>query len=178
MRLSQKLVVAICGRSCTGKSTVAEIIAKKHALPVRHCGNVVQRVAADLNVGISDLADDCHRRIDAETVDWVREAKDWRIVEGRHLDHVLVPVASAVLMVHFYASAETRAARWQPKARRAYAVADLKRLDFDDDVFRHRLYKGSRVLRPAMTIDTTCSTPEEIANCLTRRIDATRNGQD
>ena len=178
MRISQKLVIAIYGRSCTGKSTVAKIIADRFSIPIRHCGDVTQRAAADLNVDINDLTDDCHRKIDAETVEWVCEAKNWCLVEGRYLDHVLAPVAPTLILACFEASLQARAVRWQQKAQRmSYTVAGIKQLDCKDDAFRKRMYKSSGCIRPTITIDTTCLTPEEIANCLIKIVHAAQDGR-
>ena len=178
MRVSPKLAVAIWGRPCTGKSTVAKILAEKYDAPVRHCGDVTKRVAAYLNLDITDLTDDCHRMIDAETADWVRAAREWCVVEGRYLDQVLGSAASVVELVHFVASAETRAARWGQKAGQSCSVADIERVGIDDDAFRRRMYESFINLQPTLTVDTTCSTPEEIADFLGRRTHATKDGHD
>ena len=178
MCISEKIVIAICGGSCTGKSTVAEILAKLHAMPVRHCGAIARRAAETLRASVNDLTDDCHRRIDSETVDWVRKARQWSIVEGRYVDQVLGSLSTTVLVVKFHTVAATRATRCQQKTHRTCTVADIDRLDSDDEAFRVRLYKGVRLLQPAFTIDTTFLTPEEVANCLTQRINATKGGHD
>lgn len=166
MRVPQNIVLAIYGKSCTGKSAVAPILAERHSLQVRLCGDLVRRAAADLEVDIDELTDERHQEIDLQTVDWVRNAKAWSLVEGRFLNQVLVPVASAVRLVHFEASLQARAARWQEKTSRSHAVADVERLDAADDAFRERMYKEFGVLAPCVTIDTTHSTPEECANCV------------
>ena len=179
MRVSQKLVIAIYGRSCTGKSTVAEIIAQKHVLPIRHCGDVTQRMAAHLSVDVRDLTDYYHRKIDAETVEWIYEAGGWCVVEGRYLDQVLAPMAPRVMLVRFEASVETRAARWRQKAQRpCQTIADIRKLDSDDDAFRKGMYKGRQILQPAVTIDTTCPAPEEIAYSLIQKARVAKNGHD
>ena len=179
MRVSQKLVIAIFGRSCTGKSTVAKILAEKHSLRRRHCGDVAQRAAADLGVDVSDLSEDCHRKIDSETVEWICKTTGFCLVEGRYLDQVLAPVAPALILVRFEASLQTRAVRWHQKDQQGpYTVTDIKRLDSEDDAFHKRMYKGRPGLRPAITMDTTSLTPEEIANWLIYKTRATKIERD
>ncbi len=172
MRVPKNLVLAIYGRSCTGKSTVTRIVAERYALRVRLCGDLVRRAAEDLGVDIDALPDNQHREIDSQTVDWVCDAEGWCLVEGRYLDQVLASVESAVCLVCFEASVEARAARWQEKTGRPHMVGDVERLDAADDAFRQRMYKGSRALAPCLTIDTTHLTSEECANCLMLKTEA------
>lgn len=178
MRLPQNVILGIYGRSCTGKTTVAKVLAETLACPVRYCGELVRAAAKQTGLDVDNLPDDSHRQIDEQTCTWAFTPRSSSIVEGRYLDYVLSPGATTLCLVRLEASLETRLLRWQEKTDTMCSVTDFTRLDSTEDAFRFRLYQRRRPLMPSTTIDTTYSTPDEIAQCLIRMAQTEMNGRD
>lgn len=129
--------VAIYGRTCSGKTTVAKAVAEMLSVQsVRHCGEVVKRFASDRGVKVRDLTLADHRDIDAETMAWARYATNSppSVAEGSFLNYVLAD--SDYFLVELVASPATRQTRG---ASRIPAI-DTTARDLDDSSLACKLY--------------------------------------
>jgi len=170
MCFPQNVILAIYGGSCTGKTTVAKVLAERLACPVRCCGELVREAAKTADVGIDKLPYKAHKRIDEQTVAWLETTTRPSILEGRHLHYVLAPGTAFIFFVRLEASVPSRSLRWQVKSGGASPTSKVTMLDTEDDVFRLRLYPNRRPVTPSFTVDTTSLTPEETAQCVVMRV--------
>lgn len=178
MCFPQDVILAIYGGSCTGKTTVAKVLAERLACPLRCCGELVREAATNAGVEIDKLPDKTHRRIDEQTVMWAFTSTRPSILEGRHLHYVLASRATFVFLVRLEASLSSRALRWQQKSGGEHTRSDVTMLDAADDAFRLRLYPNRRPVTPSITVDTTSLTPEETAQCVVLQVQATAREHD
>jgi cytidylate kinase len=111
------VVIGLVGKSGVGKTVVAEALARRLGVAVRHCGEVVKRRADELKVAFHELPKKEHYRIDAETIELARNATGLVIMEGRFLDVVLRGVPN-VLLVHLTASREELLRRKEKRGRK------------------------------------------------------------
>lgn len=88
--------IAVTGESCTGKTTIARLLASHFNCSVRHCGEIVKCRANELDVHFADLPEDEHRVIDDETKRIVEETERLIVVEGRYLLEILKSVKDVV----------------------------------------------------------------------------------
>jgi cytidylate kinase len=90
MHLSSKLIIAIFGPSCVGKTTLARVLGAKLGIPIRSCGTVLREEAFRLGISLDSISLEVHHRIDAETRNFAEQATGSTIIEGRYLDVVLI----------------------------------------------------------------------------------------
>jgi cytidylate kinase len=146
------MIVALCGPSCTGKTTIAELVRNHTGLPLRCCGNTVKQKANELGVPVAELPDGEHRAIDAETVRWATSNSPC-LVEGRYLQYVLAPIGSQVHLVSLEASDEDRRRR-MVKTGRLERLEHFEKAEKIDHEFAKRMYKGRR-LRPSLVVNSS-----------------------
>jgi cytidylate kinase len=138
------MLIAICGGSCTGKTTIAELLALQTGFPIRHCGRVVVDMAKSLGVDVALLPVSIHKSIDAGTVSWATSRFNIpAIVEGRFLDFVLKDYAAPLLLVRCIASTEFRSACWTQRLGTSAAPTNIKSLDTEDEVLCASIYSSS-----------------------------------
>ena len=178
MCFPQNVILAIYGGSCTGKTTVAKVLAKRLACPLRCCGELVREAAQTMGVEIDKLPDKTHRRIDGQTVTWAYTVARPSILEGRHLHYVLAPGAAFLFLVRLEASLTSRVLRLQRKSGGESTRGEVTMLDTSDDALRLRVYPNCRPVTPSITIDTTSLTPEETAQCVVLQVQATAREHD
>jgi cytidylate kinase len=147
------MIVAFFGPSCVEKTTIALAAQDRLALPLRSCGAVVVERAARLGVPFTELRDEEHAAVDANTLSWVAGHQSC-LVEGRFLDAVLSPVAGRTILVRVEARLEDRCRRWAAR-RIPLTSAELDRLDGVDLTFRARLYDGSQRIQPVLTLSSS-----------------------
>jgi cytidylate kinase len=139
LRLSKKFVtIAIFGKSCTGKSTVADELGKLLRIQVRHCGEILKSRALLMRTPVSGLSLEVHKSIDAETRAWATEPA-LKIVEGIFLDEVLRGL-NEVLFVRLVCDTEVRGERLQ---LRRGASSSIQTRDEEDEELRRKLYPES-----------------------------------
>lgn len=137
------MLIAICGGSCTGKTTIAGLLALQTGFPIRHCGRVVVDTAKSLGVDIALLPFSIHQSIDAGTVSWATSYLDTpSIVEGRFLDFVLKDFAAPLFLVRCVASTEFRLDCWCRRLGASAASTSIKSLDDEDEAFCASIYSG------------------------------------
>lgn len=154
--MPQARLIALFGPSCTGKTTLARILADRMGLPLRCCGELIKQRAAERGVPIPELSQEDHCEIDEGTREWC-QLGEARIVEGRFLDQVLAPIWSPSTSVLFEISASStvRAHRWTERIRSAQSVSDVETFDADDLAFRVQAYDGVARVQAHWIVDTT-----------------------
>lgn len=166
---ANRVVVAIFGPSCSGKTTVAAGLAKALGAQTRHCGEVLKTKASALGKRVPDLADDEHAALDAETREVVTTSGASLVVEGGFLNHVLSD-PSTVLLIDLTCADTERAARF---GKRTPGVMDpldsIRRRDAEDAALRGRLF-----VHPPRTgdfvLDTTTLSAEQCVEAILARI--------
>lgn len=166
MRIPKRqIVLAIYGRSCVGKSTLAAELGERYDVPVRHCGAVVKACASELGIASESLPIDIHRKIDSETRKLAKNTKGAFVVEGAYLDLVLNEVPG-VRFVHLRCNKTIRQTRF---LGRAGAVSNtqstLSQRDRDHKRLRRLLYQSARrVEKPWIVLNTSKSTAAEMVD--------------
>src|SRR4051812_39977227 len=111
MRLSEDVTVALFGGSAVGKTVLADRLAKRFGLSVRHCGEIAKQTARQLGCRIGELPFDAHDAIDADTRRTaVARRNSSMLIEGRYLDLVLADTPH-LLLIELTCTASVRAAR-------------------------------------------------------------------
>lgn len=154
-------VIAIFGKSCVGKSVVAEELAITLKLPVRHCGDAVKSRALELGVDVAALPLTEHQAIDQETRTLAEASAEGLIIEGNFLDAVLEGIPS-VLFVHLTCEDSTRTQRYIRRSNYQASEQDLNLRDASDAANWKRLYKPPTEIIHELTIDTTNTTVDEV----------------
>lgn len=156
-------VIAIYGASCTGKSTIANIVATKLGWPLRQCGEVVSRKQEYLG---RRLSREEHNKIDAETKSLVEETKGGFIVEGAFLKNVIKDNEN-VLFIELTSPIELR--------RQRMIIRDgsclIEERDLDDcelnyNLFEKQLMKLDDVKGSTLRIDTKDMSVEECVSII------------
>lgn len=163
--------IAICGASCTGKSTLAKLLAERLACEIRGCGTLVWDVANRLCVEPGMLPPKVHRQIDGDTLQLANTPSEHhRIIDGRYLRYVLSGCTQPVLIVEFMASVEARLARWQERLTMPLSIEWLQSSDLADKGFVEEMYWDVAPLTPAVVIDTSHLPVAACADLLVKRL--------
>jgi cytidylate kinase len=157
------MIICLYGPTCTGKTTIARMIAEQLLLPLRSCGDEIRARAVSIGVGLDDIPDDIHRAVDQETIEWAMANRPC-VVEGRFLDAVFA-VRKPDVIIRLQATDEVRIrrgrARWPD-----FELADLRRYDDNDSCFREQMFEGRIPTDPCQVVDTTNLTVEECVECV------------
>ena len=149
------MIMALYGRSCVGKTTIARSLSGLSGIPLRSCGGVVRARAASIGVSVVELSEDDHRQIDAATIRWAREQKDC-IVEGRFLDAVFATEDLPLILIEITASPAARVERARERHQSpAFCEDDLKLADTRDAAFVSELFEATCPCVPWRRIDTS-----------------------
>jgi cytidylate kinase len=149
-------IIAICGQSCVGKSTLATELGRTLKIPVRYCGYVVVSRANELAIDPRDLPVTIHRQIDNETRDLAGNARTSLIIEGAYLAYVLNGIAG-IKLIHLKCCSTVRENRLiQRSVSNRTPNFELSVRDRDHEVLRGKLYKSvSSTRKPWMILDTS-----------------------
>lgn len=159
-------VFALFGKSCVGKSEIAEKLAQKLNVPVRHCGELVKNRAAQLGISTSKLPDAEHTTIDEETRRLVGDSNAPLVVEGTFLDIVLRGLPN-VILVHLTCDKDERARRFTARTPTLGNTLELR--DEADNTLRRQFYSNTEELSEGtLHLDTTRLTAEEAASRIIR----------
>jgi cytidylate kinase len=148
------MIVAIYGKSCGGKTILSNSLSEQLSIGVRHCGEVVKELAAQVGVSPGELSPVDHLNIDEET----RRAAAGHanlIIEGCFLDHVLAESQS--ILVELRCSREVRESRYQERNSSMSFEAREK----SDAELKALLYGDAPERSPDHTVDTTHLKTEE-----------------
>lgn len=159
-------VFALFGKSCVGKSEIADRLAQRLYLPVRHCGEIVKDRASQLGLSTSNLPAAEHTEIDSATRRIVADCDGRLAVEGTFLNIVLRGLPN-VTFVHLTCEDEERVRRFV--SRHSDRSGDLHLRDEADDLMRRGLYgETQETSESALHIDTTRFTADEAASLIIR----------
>ena len=148
------MIIAIFGKSSSGKTTLAKDVHGALNLPLRCCGEEVKARAAKLGVSLDKLTDDVHRLIDQETIRWV-VGQPACIVEGRYLDRVLSSIANKILLVELIANTTVRFQRSQKRSSHPLDFDSFLDAEEADLAFRERMYSMEPARQPFSVIDSS-----------------------
>lgn len=165
------MILGLYGHSCTGKTTVARVLAQTFRLPLRSCGEEVKLAASHLGVTFEELPPLSHRAIDAETLRWGL-VTEIGIIEGRFLDFVLYPLSEVVHLACITASIDKRMHRWAAKHNQSYNENAIHCADASDAEFIDRMYIRACRSAPRHTLDTSDLTTAECATLLAPYLEA------
>jgi cytidylate kinase len=149
MRLPKGLTVGIFGASAVGKTVVANALALRFSVTVRHCGELARQAAKSRGCDIAVLPADIHDQIDNDTrAVAARDGASWQLIEGRYLDLVL-SANPRVVLVRLIGSDAIRA------GRKGADAAPIAVEDAGDAAFRERLSAALLARQPDLVIDTS-----------------------
>jgi cytidylate kinase len=154
-------VIAVFGKSCVGKSVVAEELAGRLKWLVRHCGEKIKTRARELGVQVTMLPAYEHEAIDDETRSLVGSHINSVVIEGTFLDAVLGQIPD-VLFVQLTCEGRVREERFIARSKDHASANDLGLRDASDIAHREMLYNCSIELSQVLTIDTTRRTVDEV----------------
>src|SRR5882724_11532812 len=116
MRVSEeRLVIALTGQSCVGKTAIARALGERLSFEVIHCGDRVKRRAVELGTTPAALPPTEHGRLDADTRERTLSGSGGLIVEGGFLEYVL----HDLLDVHIVRLTCRARERWMRMAARS-----------------------------------------------------------
>lgn len=157
------MIACLFGSTSVGKTTIAQMLARQLRIPLRSCGDEVRAMAKSVGVSVAELADSAHEAVDRETVAWAVHNRPC-VIEGRFLDSVFADGDRARL-IHLACSEATRVARARARVP-SFGLADLRRSDTEDGIFRNRVYRGLSPILPFVTVDTTHLSVQECVECI------------
>jgi cytidylate kinase len=157
MRAKKKVVVALFGRCCSGKSSIAKELAQLLNCAIHSASEAVRSKCRELGISTGELQLTEHKDIDATTYSIVALASSLLVVEGSFLDALLKDAADTYRI-------ELVCEDWERRRRftERHMTDGLDQRDNDDDKLRWALH-GNRYGRPDVTFNTTGEKPREIA---------------
>lgn len=156
--------LAIIGRSCTGKTSVATQLHRELGGQLRLCGELISSTAGLLGVAVAELSLEQHRSFDLETRRWLMEADAISIVEGNFLDRVVTGL-TGVSFIRLTCEMPTRAARFGERRNASGTIEEMVARDRSEDGLRMRLYgDDTEGAIDVLEIDTTTQTVEALAS--------------
>jgi cytidylate kinase len=158
----KRIVVALYGRSCSGKSTIARELSQLLNCPIHSAGELVRKRSKELGIPSTKLPLVEHRLIDNGTRTKAKSADASSIVDGSFLDALFYDM-EGVYRIELICSDEERRRRFNQKS----GCDGLAQRDKDDDELRLALH-GARSSSAEATFNTTSKTPGEVAQEITR----------
>jgi cytidylate kinase len=154
MCASKRIVLAIYGLSCTGKSTIAAKLAALLRVPLRSASVEIRRRASELGVTPNALPMREHKAIDEATRSLATEAIPGMVIEGTFLDALLSDI-SGIVRIELKCADEERLRRLLGRE----GSRDLDSRDNDTQNLRSILH-GKKTSLPDFSIDTTGKTAD------------------
>lgn len=165
MRIPER-VIAICGPTCVGKTTVASRIASAMRWTHRDCGREVVVASRARGVRVAELEQAEHERIDGATRVFAARCQGGAVIEGRYLHYVLAEV-SGIVLVELTCCRSIRVDRCRERTKRCDAGLLVDENDRGDMQFCSEVYRvGPR--QPDYIVDTTALTVREVAAAVLR----------
>jgi cytidylate kinase len=157
MCVPQRIVIAVQGPTCSGKTTTAKKLAALLGFKVRSAGDAVKARSVELNVEPDELSLLDHQRIDDLTRQMVESSKEPLIVEGTFLDALLSTIGD-IYRIGLHCEENERRRRFI--GREGYD--GMQERDRADAALRFALH-GEHAGSTDIVIDTTLKLPDEVA---------------
>jgi cytidylate kinase len=157
MCAQKRIVIALCGKTCSGKSTTAKKLAELLSCPIYSASDSVRMRSRELGISPNYLSLTEHRKIDEATRSAVQSTPGSLVVEGSFVDALLGDVGN-VYRVELICGEEERRRRFVDRNGRD----GLDQRDKDDSELRHALH-GDNVGALDLTFDTTSKTTDQVA---------------
>ena len=157
MCAQKRIVIALYGRSCTGKSTTAQKLGELLNCTVHSASASVRGRSRELGILPNELSLAEHQRIDQDTRNVVQSTQGPLVVEGSFLDALLGDLPH-IYRVQLTCENEERRRRYAQRV----GQDELRRRDKDDDNLRGNLH-GNYTTKADFAGDTTCKTPVQVA---------------
>lgn len=164
------MIIAIYGKSCTGKTAIAQTLSRYMACEVHHCGEEVKKSAEELNCPFKDLEQKEHGIIDQKTRVKAQSVNGNIIIEGTFLPYVLRKLDD-VIWIELVCDDGIRNKRFFKRE----GIKDLKSRDYFDKSLCDKLYKKSIILTNNTVIDTTNSSIDELSKIIFSQIIPEKN---
>ena len=156
------MIIAIYGKSCAGKSSVARELGKLINAPVRFCSEEVKMRAKQLGCTPMALSLEQHISIDEDTREIAGASDKDIVIEGCFLPYVLSNL-SDVFWVKLTCNQRNREKRYLDRNPEFKSDIDLTRRDYNDEVLCKKIYgESNENLCGSFTIDTSNCSVEEI----------------
>ena len=166
----QEMIVAIYGKSCTGKTTVAKSLAKAVNAEIRCCSEEVKNRANQLKCSTIQLSAEEHNAIDQKTREIASLVDSDLVIEGSFLHYVLIGISN-VFWIELTCDDYVRRQRHQGRQCLTHASLDLNERDFYDEFLCQKLYKKTSLHSiEVVEIDSTNKSIEEIVTLITTAI--------
>lgn len=163
MCFPEGIALAIYGKSCSGKTTLANALSVKRTVTVRDCGTVIREEARKIKVHPNALPLAVHLRVDEETRRFASNSTTARIISGCFLDTVLSGLGS-VKFIKIVCDRAERARR--NETRSGNGGRPLSERDQDDELLSVRLYEGAHREDPWLTLDTSKESVDQLVERL------------
>jgi cytidylate kinase len=161
------VIIAIYGKACVGKTTIAAELGRVLSCPVRHCGEAVKQYCRSLGVSPHKLGNEEHAAIDQQTRASFTGSEGSSVIEGGFLDIVLAG-RTEVSFVELTCNDDERATRFV--SRVGSGAEAFHSRNASDAALKMRLYGESpAIATPDLTLDTSVLTPAQVLEAITKR---------
>ena len=159
------VIIAIFGKSCTGKTKVADSLAKLMNITVRHCSEEVINRAKQLNCSPYEMYLEEHFTVDRKTREIASAINDNYIIEGCFLPYVLCAISN-IFWVELLCDDVERDRRHKERQKlEQEKQIDLRTRDVSDELLCQKLYRFKKIgSQNIAKIDTTSKSVEKIAS--------------
>jgi|SRR5579864_423435 len=157
MCAQKRIVIALYGKSCSGKSTTAQKLCELLNCAVHSASGSVRGRSRELGISPNELSLAEHQKIDKDTRHLVQSSLGPLVVEGSFLDALLGDLPR-IYRVELTCKNEERRRRYAQRI----GQDELGRRDKEDDNLRDSLH-GNYTAKADFVVDTTCKTPVQVA---------------
>ena len=159
------MIIAIFGKSCTGKTKVADSLAKLMNMAVRHCSEEVTNRAKQLNCSPVEMTIEEHSTIDRKTREIASAINDNHIIEGCFLPYVLYAIPNIFWVGLLCDDVERDRRHKERQNLQQEKQIDLSTRDFSDELLCKKLYRFQQIgSQNIARIDTTSKSIEKITS--------------
>ena len=161
------VIIAIFGKSCTGKTKIADSLSELMNVPVRHCSQAVINRSKQLNCAPAEMPIEEHSSIDLKTREIASGFHKNYIIEGSFLPYVLWGLPN-ILWLELVCDSIERNRRYKERHRLDQeAQKIISGRDISDETLANRLYGSQRIKTVNITkIDTTSKSIQEITSLI------------
>jgi cytidylate kinase len=162
-------IIAVFGKCCVGKTSVADSLSLLLGITSHHCGAAVRDAARNLGISSAELSVSMHAEIDGRTIGLVSSPSPPGVIEGAFLDIVLGE-SKGVSLVQLTCRESARGQRFESRPLGTRVYQTLAERDRADDDLRTRLY-GVRVpSQTVIVVDTSDLGPDTVSTLIVERL--------